>query len=116
MGGGGQRLCARRLAIRRRAEVAVALMHLAPKIPRFEREAVLDHGETSVGLSTAAPEVAAWLSMVAFIRHSLTDYDALLAEGYDRDSARFFVLEATNAILAEWGSRRFIEDAEAEPE
>lgn len=94
----------------KRARIAEALDRLAPAIPDFEREAVLDHALDSRGLSTATPETAAWLSMVSYVRHVMTDYDALLAEGYDRDSARFFVAEPTTEILAGWGCRRRLDD------
>jgi hypothetical protein len=90
----------------KRRRIAEALDRLAPDAPEFEREAILDHALDSPGLATATPETAAWLSMVSYVRHVLTDYDALLAEGYDRDSARHFVFEQTADILAEWGCRR----------
>jgi hypothetical protein len=90
----------------RRAAVEAALRHLAPRIPKHEFGAVVDHALDSAGLHTAAPDTAAWLSLVAYVRHVLTDYDALLAEGYDVDSARFFVLDKITAVLAEWGVRR----------
>ena len=84
---------------------------LAPRAPVHEFEAIVDHALVSAGLRTASPENAAWLSMVAFIRHRLTEYDRLLDEGYDQDSARFFVLEDINGVLAEWASpRRLSED------
>ncbi len=54
----------------------------------------------------ASPETAAWLSMVAYIRHVLTDYDTLLEEGYDQDSARHFVMADMEAVLKDWGVRR----------
>ena len=90
----------------RRAALEAALRELAPRIPRHEFGAVVDHALGSAGLGVAAPETAAWLSLVAYVRHVMTDYDALLAEGYDVDSARFFVLDGTNAVLEEWGVRR----------
>lgn len=68
--------------------------------------AVVDHAMDSSGLRVASPENAAWLSLVAYARHTLTDYDALLAQGYDRDSARFFVAAELEALLAGWGVRR----------
>ena len=94
----------------RPAAVAEALRQIAPRIPRHEFEAVIDHARTSPGLRGAAPGTAAWLSLVAYVRHVFTDYDSLLAEGYDPDSARFFVLGEINAILAEWGARRLVAD------
>lgn len=90
----------------KRTEVEAALRRLAPKIPPHECGAVLDHAVDSPGLRTASAENAAWLSLVAYVRHTLTNYDALLTEGYDRDSARFFVAEEMREVLEEWGVRR----------
>ena len=83
-----------------------ALRRLAPKIPPHEFGAVIDHALDSAGLRNAAPEEAAWLSLVAYVRHVFTDYDELLAQGYDQDSARFFVAKAMEGKLTEWGVRR----------
>ena len=92
-----------------------AVRILAPRIPRHEFEAVTDHALGSRGLHTASPENAAWLSLTAYIRHRLTDYDSLLDEGYDQESARYFVLDDINAKLDEWGSpRRVRSEDEAE--
>ncbi len=96
----------------RRSEVGAALDRIAPRIPRFEREAILDHAMDSPAMKRSTPENAAWLSLVSYIRHVLTDYDALVAEGYERDSARFFVAEETNLCLEEWGARRRVETQE----
>ena len=93
----------------RREAIESAVRILAPRIPRHEFEAVTDHALGSRGLHTASPEAAAWLSLVAYIRHRLTDYDNLLDEGYDQDSARFFVLDDINATLEQWGSPRRVE-------
>jgi hypothetical protein len=96
----------------RREAIESAVRILAPRMPRHEFESVTDHALGSRGLHTASPEAAAWLSITAYIRHRLTDYDSLLDEGYDVDSARFFVLEEMNAILEEWGSPRRVEPEE----
>lgn len=90
----------------RRSAIEDALRHLAPRLPRHEFGAVLDHALDSAGLRAASAQSAAWLSLVAYARHRFTEYDALLAEGYDADSARFFVLDEMNAILEGWGVRR----------
>jgi hypothetical protein len=90
----------------RQDAIAAALDRLAPQLPRFERGAVLDHVALSPGLKVASPEEAAWLSLVSFARHSLTEYDALLADGYDRDSARYAVAAELRAVLARWGVKR----------
>jgi hypothetical protein len=90
----------------RPAAVAEALRRLAPRIPVHEFGAVIDHARSSPGLRGAAPETAAWLSLVAYVRHVFTDYDRLLADGYDVDSARFFVAGEIDAKLEEWGAVR----------
>ena len=89
-----------------RTAIASVLRHLAPRLPAHEFEAVVDHAMDSPGLRVASPENAAWLSLVAYARHTFTDYDALLAQGYDRDSARFFVAEELEELLAGWGVKR----------
>jgi hypothetical protein len=83
---------------------------LAPRIPKHEFEAVVDHALDSPGLRTAAPEPAAWLSLVAYVRHVMTEYDSLLADGYDQDSARFFVAGDIDELLEAWGSPRRVGD------
>jgi|SRR4051812_30141590 hypothetical protein len=89
-----------------RFEIEAALRHLAPRIPPHEFGAIVDHARDSASLKTAAPESAAWLSLVAYVRHVFTEYDALLTQGYDRDSARFFVADDIEAVLKRWGARR----------
>ena len=93
--------------------IEAALRRLAPLIPDHEAQAVVDQGLASPGLRGAAPEPPACLSPVASARHTFTDYDGLLAEGYDRDSARQFVLDDLDAVLKGWGVRRRLAD---EPE
>jgi hypothetical protein len=90
----------------RRVEIESAVRKLAPQIPSHEFGAVVDHALGSTGLKSALPEAAAWLSIVAYVRHALTEYDELLDEGYDRDSARHFVAAEIGAILGSWGVRR----------
>lgn len=89
-----------------RSTIESALRHLVPKIPTHEFGAVVDHALDSPGLRTAAAENAAWLSLVAYVRHRLTDYDEMLAQGYDSDSARHFVAGEMQAVLDSWGARR----------
>ena len=89
-----------------RIEIENALRHLAPNIPNHEFGVVLDHALDRAGLQGATPQTAAWLSLVAYVRHAQTDYDDLLAQGYDRDSARFFVAAEMTQVLSSWGVRR----------
>jgi hypothetical protein len=89
-----------------RSDIEAALRRLAPKIPPHEFGATVDHALDSPGLRTASAESAAWLSLVAYVRHALTDYDEMLKLGYDRDSARYFVAEEMQGLLKEWGVSR----------
>ena len=89
-----------------RSAISSALRHLAPQLPAHEFAAVVDHAMDSPGLKVASPENAAWLSLVAYARHTMTEYDEFLAQGYDRDSARFFVADDLQDVLAAWGVRR----------
>ncbi len=91
-----------------RDEIEQAVFLLAPRIPEFEAGAIADHAMDSRGLSAASPEAAAWLSLVAFVRHALTEYDALLEEGYDHESARHFVAADIQAVLSDWGVERLL--------
>ena len=90
----------------KRSEIETALRRLAPRMPAHEFASVADHAMDSRGLRHAVPEEAAWLSLVAYVRHVFTDYDALLEQDYDEASARFFVAADMEAKLAQWGVRR----------
>lgn len=90
----------------KRADIEAALRTLAPQIPSHEFGAVVDHAVDSSGLRVASPETAAWLSLVAYVRHALTDYDQLLKEDYDHGSARHFVAPEIDDILRGWGVHR----------
>ena len=90
----------------KRSDIETALRRLAPRLPPHEFGAVVDHAVDSAGLKTSKPDTAAWLSLVAYVRHTFTDYDELLAQGYDRDSARHFVAEEMAQVLREWGVRK----------
>ncbi|MEM1378064.1 MAG: DUF2293 domain-containing protein [Pseudomonadota bacterium] len=59
-------------------------------------------------LRSLPAQKAVWLCLVAYVRHVHTDYDAMLDDGYDRDSARHFVLDDINAVLQRWQGTRFL--------
>lgn len=95
------------MTTRRQAAVSEALARLAPMIPLEDARAVkaLVARPHMRGLPA---DRAVWLAAVTHIRHARTDYDSLLAEGYDRDAARFFVIEDINAVLRRWQARRLL--------
>jgi len=92
----------------RRKAIAKALTVLLPMAPYADIEKIrADAGAPH--LKTLPASIAVWLATVAHIRHAHTDYEKLLAEGYDRDSARFFVVNEINAWLTKWRATRLLD-------
>ena len=82
---------------------------LFPGCPAGREQVIAEHAclkySGRVGRSAAAKnldENAIRLAVIAHIRHAETDYDELLASGYDRRVARAQVTEAVDRILARW--------------
>jgi hypothetical protein len=98
---------------RRQQEIRKALRLTAPHIPYDEAQDVLAQAGRPA-MKLLPPGIALWLALTSHVRHRHTDYDALLAEGYDRDAARHFVIDETDARLAEWGCARRVADDAAE--
>jgi len=90
---------------RRQKDIARHLRALAPMMPMADFNAVAS-GAIAGHLRHLPPSIAAWQALTSHLRHAHTDYDALLEEGYDRESARHFVIDAMNDQLARWGSSR----------
>ena len=102
-------------ATSRRQSIGEALARLTTAVPSFDRTEIIDHALLSPGLKKAAPEAAAWLSLVAHVRHVHTDYDRLLDQGYGIEAARHFTLAAINTVLAAWGAARRLDGHLDEP-
>jgi hypothetical protein len=102
------------MATGRQRAIAKALTTLLPLAPYADTEKI----RTEAGarhLKTMPPAIAVWLTAIAHIRHEHTDYERLLDEGYDRDSARFFVVDQTNEVLTRWRATRLLDpDADEE--
>ena len=92
----------------RRRAVAKALTALLPMAPYADIEKIRAEAG-AVHMKTLPPSIAVWLATVAHVRHAYTDYEKLLAEGYDRDSARFFVIGEINAVLTRWRATRLLD-------
>ncbi|MGI9350039.1 MAG: DUF2293 domain-containing protein [Rhizobiaceae bacterium] len=58
------------------------------------------------------PSISAWQAVTTRARHAYTDYDQLLDDGYDVESARHFVLDDINGKLGEWGCAEQISEHE----
>lgn len=89
------------IAAHRKRDLRKALRELAPGIPLASAEPVLEKAAAG-HLRHLPPSIAVQQALTSHVRHALTDYDALLAEGYDRDSARHFVHDEMLAILEDW--------------
>ncbi len=95
----------------RKKEVTRRVRELAPHANLEDFQAILEHA--LVGhLRHLPPSIAVWQSITSRARHVHTDYDQLLADGYDADSARHFVLNDINAQLSQWGCTRLLSSDE----
>ncbi|MCB1440071.1 MAG: DUF2293 domain-containing protein [Nitratireductor sp.] len=94
---------------RRNKDVAKALRELVPRATLADFEAVMEIAMRG-HLRHLPPGIIAWQALTTHVRHNHTEYDALLEDGYDSQSARHFVLDRMNEVLAEWGSPRRIHD------
>ena len=102
------------MVTKRQQAIGKALRNLAPLIPLSDARDVLARAGGG-SLKEVTPNVSVWLALTSHVRHRFTDYDLFLADGYDRDAARFFVVEETERQLAEWGcTRPLIGDDEEE--
>jgi hypothetical protein len=91
----------------RQQSIRRALRALAPGIPLADAQAVLELAERR-HMKDLPPSTALWLALGSHVRHVHTDYELLLADGYDREAARFFVVDETDAVLASWGCQRSV--------
>ncbi|CAN5269693.1 DUF2293 domain-containing protein [soil metagenome] len=91
----------------RQQSIRKALRALAPGIPLADAQAVVALAERR-HMKDLPPATALWLALGSHVRHIHTDYEHLLEDGYDREAARFFVVEDTDAVLAGWGCQRSV--------
>lgn len=98
---------------RRQQAIRKALRALAPGIPLADAQAVIELAERR-HMKDLPPSTALWLALGSHVRHAHTDYDRLLTEGYERDAARFFVADDTDAVLTGWGCQRSVVEDEGD--
>lgn len=97
----------------RRRAVNKVLTSLLPQAPYADTEKIRALANDRK-LRALPPSVAVWLATVTHVRHEHSEYDELLAEGYDRDAARFFVVDQINDVLTRWRATRLLEPEEGE--
>jgi hypothetical protein len=90
-------------------QFALRVRELFPRCPSGREIAIAQHAclkySGRVGRSAAAKKLdedAVQLAVIAHIRHTETDYDSLLAAGYDRQDARMEVRKEVDRITWEW--------------
>ncbi|MEJ5081909.1 MULTISPECIES: DUF2293 domain-containing protein [unclassified Ochrobactrum] len=91
----------------RQKAIAKSLTLLLPAVPYSDSEPIRA-AALAPHMKALPPSIAVWLATVAHVRHSHTDYDALRDDGYDKDSARFFVMDSINKKLTEWRATRLV--------
>ncbi len=96
---------------KRQKEMRRQLRGLAPRAPFGDTESILEIA-LSGHLRHLPPSIALWQAVTTYVRHEMTGYDRLLEDGYDRDAARFFVIEDMNDVLDDWGCCRRVESEE----
>jgi hypothetical protein len=93
----------------RQRAIARALTALLPLAPYIDAEKIRTDAN-QFHFKTLPPSLAVWLATVAHIRHVHTEYDKLIdEEGYDRESARFFVVDQINEVLTRWRATRLLD-------
>lgn len=99
----------------RQRAVGKALTTLLPLAPYADTEAIRE-AALARKMRELPASIAVWIATIAHVRHAHTGYDGLLAEGYDRDAARFFVVDEINATLTRWRATRLLDadDPDAE--
>jgi hypothetical protein len=90
-------------------DFAARVRELFPGCPARRDTLIAEHAcrkySGRVGRSASAKSLdqsAVRLAVIAHIRHRETDYDKLLARGYDRQEARFAVEKAVAQVLKKW--------------
>lgn len=97
----------------RQRAIAKALTLLLPAAPYSDIEAIRA-AALAAHLRSLPASVAVWLAAIAHVRHAHSSYEALLEDGYDRDSARFFVVDEINETLTRWRATRLLDPDEEE--
>ena len=93
---------------RRQREVAKVLTTLIPMAPYADAEKIREAAGARKMRELPA-SIAVWIATVAHVRHEHTVYDELLEDGYDRDAARFFVVNEINDTLTRWRATRLLD-------
>lgn len=97
----------------RQRALAKALTALLPMAPYADIEKIREMASARDRRDLPA-SIAVWIAAITYVRHEHSSYDELLAEGYDRDAARFFVVDEINETLTRWRATRLLDANDAD--
>ncbi len=97
----------------RHRALAKALTALLPMAPYADIEKIREMASER-DMRELPPSIAVWIATITYVRHEHSSYDELLADGYDRDAARFFVVDEINETLTRWRATRLLEPDDGE--
>lgn len=97
----------------RQRVIAKALTLLLPMAPYSDIEKIREMA-LERKLRDLPPSIAVWIATITYVRHEHSSYDTLLEDGYDRDAARFFVVDEINETLTQWRATRLLDVDEDE--
>lgn len=92
----------------RQRAIAKALTALLPMAPYADIEKIREMASARDRRDLPA-SIAVWIAAITYVRHEHSSYDELLADGYDRDAARFFVVDEINETLTHWRATRLLD-------
>ena len=97
----------------RQRALAKALTALLPMAPYADIEKIREMASARDRRDLPA-SIAVWIAAITYVRHEHSSYDELLADGYDRDAARFFVVDEINETLTRWRATRLLDADDAD--
>lgn len=95
---------------KRRKEIELALRLLAPHTPYFDAEQIRE-AAAAPHMRSLTAQNAVRLTLLAYIRHSYTDYDRLRDEGLDKDSALYWIQDQISEKLKQWQALNLLTDS-----
>lgn len=97
-------------SLRRQKEIAQALTLLAPRVPFYDAEQIRA-AATAPHLRALSAQNAVRLALLAYIRHSYTDYDQLRDDGLDKGTALYWIRDQITEKLEMWSVINLLPDS-----
>lgn len=98
------------VSLRRQKEIAEALTLLAPRVPFYDAEQIRE-AAAAPHLRALSAQNAVLLALLAYVRHSYTDYDQLRDDGLDKDTALYWIRDQISEKLQSWHAINLMPDS-----